>query len=159
MENLTFKELLGNLLEAFEPQNMKMYRELSMMFHPDRGGDAEKMKSLNTARDNGDWNTIKRMYRDNVETEKEDEPEEIPTKSSLLFKLYKDWARQIEQDLAERGSHNIKIIIELQGSSANAWVHWYVNGERKQVHIPKIDRFKRKKDFSQEILKKFSQMK
>jgi hypothetical protein len=159
METLTFKELLDNLLETFDPQNMKMYRELSMMFHPDRGGSLEKMKALNTARDEGDWDKIKRMYRANVEIEKEEEPEEIPSKGSLLIKLYKDWAHQIEQDLAERGNHNIHILIELQGSSANAWIQWYINGERKQVFIPKIDRFKRKKDFSAEILKKFSQTK
>jgi hypothetical protein len=149
------KDISMTIRELIEATAQEMYRELAMMFHPDRGGDPEKMKILNKARDEGDWDKVKRMYRTNVEIEKEDDEKEIPQKGSLLRKLYQDWAYQIQQDLAERGNPNIHILIELQGTGANAWVQWLLNGQRRQVYIPKIERFKRKKDFSEAILKKF----
>ena len=44
-----------------------------MMFHPDRDtGDTEKMTRLNAARDEGDWDRVKRMYLKYIETDKEE---------------------------------------------------------------------------------------
>jgi hypothetical protein len=149
-----------NIRELIEATAQEMYRQLALKFHPDRGGDQEKMAKLNAAKDEGNWDKIKAMYHMVVEPDPdEDEPVEKPQKVSQLYKLYKQWAEQIEEELAQRGSHGIKITIELQGTSANAWVFWLINGVKRSVYIPKIERFRRKKDFALEVLRKFQQNK
>jgi len=40
-----------SLMAAFKLRIDKVYRELALSAHPDRGGDEERMKALNTARD------------------------------------------------------------------------------------------------------------
>ena len=148
------------LQELLEETNQTMYRELSMMFHPDRNtGDANVMKEINTARDEGNWDKIKKLYRKHVETEIEEEPIKTPKTSGSMYKIYKDWADDIKDSLTRIMPNGIHITVDLQGSSANAWVQWLDDGKRKQVYVPKIDRFKTKKDFEAEVLKKIKQTK
>lgn len=157
---MNIQQALKFLTEAVNPANIKMYRELSMMFHPDRNPEgAAKMAKLNAARDAGDWDTIRRMYRQYIATEEEETPISTPKTTSAIFKLYKDWAEDIEDELVSEISNDIHILIELQGNSANAWVQWLQENQRKQVYIPKIDRFKTKKDFKNEVLKKIKSVK
>ena len=148
------------LYELLEETNQTMYRELSMMFHPDRdSGDANVMKEINTARDEGNWDKIKKLYRKYVETEREEEPIKTPKTSGSMYKIYSEWASEIQDNLTRIMPNGIHITVDLQGSSANAWVQWLDDGKRKQVYVPKIDRFKTKKDFEAEVLKKIKQTK
>ena len=64
---MDFKEFILHgrlfLLEENDAQ-MDMYRKLTMTLHPDRdAGDEEAMKTVNAAKDNGDWRTITDIYR------------------------------------------------------------------------------------------------
>jgi len=147
----SFQNILSLILET-TPEQTKMYRELSMALHPDTGGSNEEMAKLNAAKQDGDWDTIRRMYAKYVELEDESEVHiKRPDKVTELFRLYKTWSSEIRDELSTQWEEVIKIIPELQGNSVNAWV--YI-GKNKNVFVPKIDRFRTKKDFKNEVLKK-----
>ena len=58
------------------PEAKKMYRELSMKHHPDRGGSTEMMRKINAARGGKDVAgdaAMKRLYRE-LETKKQEGP-------------------------------------------------------------------------------------
>lgn len=148
---MNINQLMSELLEAINPESNFMYRELAMKFHPDRGGDQEKMKKLNAARQNGDWDKIRRMYHSEMGEEEQETETKIPPNVKDKFKLYNNWAKEIEEEL-----HNIKIIIEIQGTGINALVHYTRYEQKKSFYLPKIERFKSKYYFKQEILKRIN---
>lgn len=159
MKKFNLEKIISFLLEDIKPENIKMYRELSMMFHPDRNPEgADKMAKLNALKDAGNWDAIKRLYMKYIATENEPEEQEFekPNKPSELLKFYKNLADEIEEELANRGIYGIKIIPELQGNAINIWVNFIEtpNSVRGQSYIPKADRFKTKHDLKVEIMKK-----
>lgn len=156
---MNIQDIVALFLENASPENIKMYRELSMMFHPDRNPEgAEKMSRLNALKDAENWDAIKRMYMKHIGLEDESEHKfEKPNKPSELLRFYKNLSDEIEEDLAtETATYGIKIVPELQGNSVNCWVNFLKNeqGPRGQIYIPKIDRFKTKNELKAEIMKK-----
>ena len=149
----TFESILNDLVEAIQDSgNQEMYRKLAMYLHPDRNPeDAGDMAALNVAKDAGDWGKIRRLYQKHFGLPDEEErPTKKPSKVSEVYRLYNDWAHEIQDELGG----GIRIFVELQGASANAWLHSGV----KKVYIPKIDRFQTKRDFKNEVSRRLKSL-
>jgi hypothetical protein len=119
--------------------NQEMYRQLTLKFHPDRGGDIDIMKKINMARDAEDWDKIRRYFDLYIKTNVKN-----PEKMDENFQIYVKWAKEISK------AHNIRIIIDSQGKNLNAWIFQ----DKKGTYMQKIERFKTKEDFEKEAVRK-----
>lgn len=83
-----FEFILTGQLPSLEESDaqMDMYRKLTMILHPDRDkGDEEAMKTVNAAKDKGDWRTIAEIYRQYV-----GEPPEGVTQDKTTWSVPED---------------------------------------------------------------------
>ena len=135
---------LQEMLATQEARNY--YKELVKKYHPDKGGDVEKMKRINAAKDVGD-EALRKIYRELNQKEKskvyDDTNDDYFKKISEWIKFYSNYNSFIIIPKKD-GEGNINLIIYAKDSSGNILKHRTTNW----MAIPK---FNNKNEFIQAL--------
>jgi DnaJ-class molecular chaperone len=108
-----------NLQELIaEETNQEMYRQLSMKFHPDRGGDPEIMKDINQAYNIENWFKIEKLFNKYIKQSKQ--KGKLAPHTNEFFKM----VRKVEQECRDRDEGITKIIPDEQSGTFNVWIYW-----------------------------------
>ena len=104
---MTLQEMLN------DPATKKMYRELAMKYHPDKGADANIMKKINRAKDSGDQ-AIRNLYNELLKPKvKAKANTKANTKEKESFNnVYIIWAKQLEKKLNDKYKYKLNDIIK-----------------------------------------------
>ena len=139
---MTLKEMLKS------KEAVKMYRELVKKYHPDRGGDAEKIKVINNLKDAEKVKDkeIKKLYKQWIGG-KEKEVEFDDTAEKPKVKVLEKWAKEIQKNYPVvtsvyvlESKYGIKVVFSLRKKM-----------ELKNLILEKAEKFSSKQQLEKEF--------
>ena len=148
---------LQEMLET--PEAKRMYRELAMKYHPDKGGSTKTMRKINAAKQAGDV-AMKRIYRDIKGGKKSSGYDDTEKEKTPFNYSFQEFAEDYEEFLNKHYKDlEIKfhlIIKKFNGKSDLLVSMKFPNNKMSQFSVSDMGRFKDNYKLSKFIIKKVS---